>query len=114
MCVCVCERTHGVSSMILHTLAMVLRQSVVFSSGRLLFCGGRHDAGINGRLMLGLRSKNKQQTRHLHHKVCGCFAERFHHGHGFCVEQRHPVGHLVVDFVLNFQLTVKKRDKRDH
>lgn len=34
--VCVCV-THGVSSMTLQTLAMVLRQSVVFSSGRVLF-----------------------------------------------------------------------------
>lgn len=31
--------THGVSSMTLHTVAMVLRQSVVFSMGRFLFCG---------------------------------------------------------------------------
>lgn len=30
--------THGVSSMTLHTVAMVLRQSVVFSMGRFLFC----------------------------------------------------------------------------
>lgn len=30
--------THGVSSMTLHTLAMVLRQSVVFSIGKFLFC----------------------------------------------------------------------------
>lgn len=29
--------THGVSSMTLHTVAMVLRQSVVFSMGRFLF-----------------------------------------------------------------------------
>lgn len=29
--------THGVSSMTLHTLAMVLRQSVVFSIGNFLF-----------------------------------------------------------------------------
>ncbi len=29
--------THGVSSMTLQMLAMVLRQSVVFSSGRVLF-----------------------------------------------------------------------------
>lgn len=69
--------------------------------------------GVNGRLMLGLRRENKQM-RHLHHKVCGCFAERFHHGHGLRVEQRHPVGHLVVDFVLNFQLTVQKTDEGDH
>lgn len=33
--------THGVSSMTLQTLAMVLRQSVVFSSGRVLFCRGQ-------------------------------------------------------------------------
>lgn len=32
------SHTHGVSSMTLQTLAMVLRQSVVFSSGRVLFC----------------------------------------------------------------------------
>lgn len=41
MIVCVCVHksimTHGVSSMTLQTLAMVLRQSVVFSSGRVLF-----------------------------------------------------------------------------
>lgn len=41
---------------------------------------------------------------HLCHKVCGCVAECFQHGCGFCVEQRHPVGHLVVDFILNVQL----------
>lgn len=32
------RHTHGVSSMTLHTVAMVLRQSVVFSMGRFLFC----------------------------------------------------------------------------
>lgn len=41
VCVCVCVLeitvTHGVSSITLQTLAMVLRQSVVFSSGRVLF-----------------------------------------------------------------------------
>lgn len=63
VCVCVCVRTHGVSSMILHTLAMVLRQSVVFSSGRLLFCRGRHDAGINARLTWGFgRSKRATEA----------------------------------------------------
>lgn len=31
--------THGVSNMTLHTLAIVLKQSVVFSMGRFLFCG---------------------------------------------------------------------------
>lgn len=37
------EVTYGVSSMTLHTLAIVLKQSVVFSMGRFLFCkeGGR-------------------------------------------------------------------------
>lgn len=30
--------THGVSSMTLHTVAIVLKQSVVFSMGRFLFC----------------------------------------------------------------------------
>lgn len=30
--------TYGVSSMILHTLAMVPKQSVVFSIGKFLFC----------------------------------------------------------------------------
>lgn len=30
--------TYGVSNMTLHTLAIVLRQSVVFSMGRFLFC----------------------------------------------------------------------------
>lgn len=33
--------THGVSSMTRHTHAMVLRQSVVSSMGKVLFWGGR-------------------------------------------------------------------------
>lgn len=41
---------------------------------------------------------------HLCHKVCGCVAERFEHWRGLGVEQRHPVGHLVVHFILYVQL----------
>lgn len=46
---------------------------------------------------------------HLCHKVCGCVAECFQHGCGLSVEQRHPVGHLIVDFILNVQLQVQKQ-----
>lgn len=52
------------------------------------------------------------QCSHLCHKVCGCVAERFQHGCGLGVEQRHPVGHLVVYFTLNIQLSVQKHTSR--
>lgn len=45
---------------------------------------------------------------YLCHKACGCIAECFQHGRGLRVEQRHPVGHLVVDFILYVQLWVQK------
>lgn len=47
---------------------------------------------------------------YLHHKVGGGFAECLHHGHGLSVEQRHPVGHLVVDLVLNLQLREQRAE----
>lgn len=39
--------THGVSSITLHTVAIVLKQSVVFSMGRFLFCWQRWSKGEN-------------------------------------------------------------------
>ena len=34
-------------------------------------------------------------------KVHGGVAEGFQHRRGFCVEQGHSIGHLIVDFILN-------------
>ncbi len=50
---------------------------------------------------------------HLCHKVCGCIAQCLQHGCGFRVEQRHPVGHLVVDFILNVQLKGAETNNTD-
>lgn len=50
-----------------------------------------------------LCSQCSQHSHHCH-KVCGRRAECFQHGCGLGVEQRHPVGHLVVHFALNVQL----------
>lgn len=69
----------------------------------------KHDE-VDERDLLGLENNycvvcpSGGQRSHLCHKVCGCVAECFKHGRGFGVEQRHPVGHLIVDFVLNVQL----------
>lgn len=41
---------------------------------------------------------------HLRHKVRSCIAEGFQHWRGLGVEQRHPISHLVVDFILYVQL----------
>lgn len=42
----------------------------------------------------------------LRHKVCRSGAQRLQHGRGLSVEQRHPVGHLVVDFIFYVQIHV--------
>lgn len=50
-------------------------------------------------------NNNSQRHTHLCHKVCGCVAQSFKHGRGLGVEQRHPIGHLVVDLTLDVQLS---------
>lgn len=50
------------------------------------------------------RSSERKGRSHLGYEVCGSCTESLQHGRGFGVEQRHSIGHLVVDLVLNVQL----------
>lgn len=57
--------THGVSSMTLHTLAMVLKQSVVFSIGKFLFCKHRK-VKKSSKVIKNIKSQHTMKNQQLY------------------------------------------------
>ncbi len=44
----------------------------------------------------------KIQMNYLRHKFSRGIAQSFQHGCGFGIEERHPIGHFIIHFVLRF------------